>query len=73
MGEDMATILRGLGLALVVIRCLFLIMGIASAAAPVERFMQIFLGHYSSQTVLYIAGGFAALAAGGLIVSTRTD
>ena len=67
------TIMRNLGVALVVIGIVFLIVGIASTAAPVEKLMQTFSGHYSSQTVLYIAGGFAALAAGGLIVSTRTD
>ena len=67
------TIMRSLGVVLVVIGVGFLIVGIASAAAPAEEFIQTLLGHYSGQTVLYIAGGFAALGAGGLIVSTRTD
>jgi Protein of unknown function (DUF3185) len=66
-------IMRNVGVVLVAIGIVFLIVGIASIATPVEKFMQALSGHYSSQTVLYIAAGFAALAAGGLIVSTRTD
>lgn len=66
-------IMRNVGVVLVAIGVVFLTIGVASAAAPVEKFMQTLSGHYSSQTVLYIAAGFAALAAGGLIVSTRTD
>lgn len=60
-------------MAFVVIGIVFLIVGIASASAPVEKFFQALSGHYSSQTVLYIARGFAALTASGLIVSTGND
>lgn len=66
-------LVRSLGIALVVIGAVFLIMGLASTTAPLEKFMQSFLGHYSSQTVWYIAGGFAALAAGGFLIGTRTS
>ena len=53
-------IMRNVGVVLVAIGVVFLIVGIASIAAPVEKFMQALSGHYSSQTVLYIAAGFAA-------------
>ena len=67
------TIMRNVGVVLVATGVVFLVVGFASIAAPVEKLMQALSGHYSSQTVLYIAACFAALAAGGLIVSTRTD
>lgn len=63
---------RTLGIILLVAGLVFLVMGLSATDAPSEQLMQTFLGRYSHQTVWYIAGGLAALAAGGFLMATRS-
>ena len=56
---------RLLGIALAIVGLVFLVTGINATDAPLEHLSETFTGKYTNQTVLYIAGGIAALVIGG--------
>jgi hypothetical protein len=56
---------RLLGIALAVVGLVFLIAGINATDAPLEHVSEALTGRYTHQTLLYIAGGVAALVVGG--------
>lgn len=62
---------RTLGIVLLAAGLVFLVMGLSATDAPSEQLMQTFFGRYSQQTIWYIAGGLAALVAGGFLIFTR--
>ncbi len=63
--------IRLLGLGLAVAGVVFLVVGLNAIGAPVERLSETFTGKYTNETVLYIAGGLAAIVAGGLMALTQ--
>jgi hypothetical protein len=63
---------RTLGIILLAAGLVFLVMGLQATDAPAEQLSHTFFGRYSHQTVWYIAGGLAALVAGGFLIATRS-
>jgi hypothetical protein len=63
---------RTLGIVLLAVGLVFLVMGLQATDAPAEQLRQTFFGRYSDQTIWYIAGGVAAIAAGGFLIATRS-
>jgi hypothetical protein len=71
--EVVMPIARTLGIVLLAAGLVFLVMGLSATDAPSEQLMHTFLGRYSHQTVWYIAGGVAALAAGAFLTFVRSS
>jgi hypothetical protein len=65
--EMNVTLTRLVGLGIAAIGVFFLIVGIDSTHAPLEELSQTLTGKYSHETMLYIAGGIAAIVAGGVL------
>jgi len=63
--EKNVTRLLGLGIAAVGV--FFLVVGIDSTHAPLEQLSQTLTGKFSHETMLYIAGGIAAIVAGAVL------
>jgi hypothetical protein len=53
-----------LGIVLLVVGALLLYFGMQAADAPLEEARETLTGDYSDQTMLYLIGGAAAVAAG---------
>jgi LPXTG-motif cell wall-anchored protein len=70
--EVVMPVARTLGIVLLAAGLVFLVMGLSATDAPSEQLMHTFLGRYSQQTVWYIAGGLAALAAGAFLIFMRS-
>jgi len=64
--------IRLLGLGLAVAGVVFLVVGLNAIGAPVERLSETLTGKYTNETVLYIAGGLAAIVTGALVAMFRT-
>ena len=62
---------RGMGIALIVIGLVFLVMGLTATGSVFERVFSDVAGHYTQQTIWYIAGGLGAIFAGSVIVFNR--
>jgi uncharacterized membrane protein len=58
---------RLLGLAIAAVGVFFLVVGIDATHAPLEHLSQTFTGKFTHETMLYIAGGIAAIIAGGVM------
>lgn len=61
------TAARLLGLAIAAVGVFFLVVGIDSTHAPLEQLSHDFTGKFTHETMLYIAGGIAAIIAGGVL------
>ena len=60
------------GLVLLVVGAVALYFGLEAADAPLERARESLTGDYSDQTMLYLVGGAASVAAGlGLLLFSR--
>lgn len=60
-------LMRLLGIGVVVAGVFFLIVGLNATNAPVEQLSQTFMGKYTHETLMYIAGGLAAIIAGAVV------
>lgn len=58
---------RLLGLGIIIIGIVFVVVGIDSTHAPLEHLSRALTGTYSHETMLYIAGGLAAIVAGAVL------
>ncbi|HTY66566.1 MAG TPA: DUF3185 family protein [Alphaproteobacteria bacterium] len=61
------SVTRLLGLGIAAVGIFFLVVGIDSTHAPLEQLSQTFTGKFTHETMLYIAGGIAAIVAGGVL------
>ncbi|HEX9466698.1 MAG TPA: DUF3185 family protein [Alphaproteobacteria bacterium] len=59
--------MRLLGLGIAVAGVVFLAVGLNATDAPIERLSEILTGKYTHETIVYIAGGLAALIAGAVV------
>lgn len=63
--------IRLLGLGIAVAGVVFLIVGLNAMDAPLERLSETLTGKYSHETIMYIAGGLAAVVAGAVVALTQ--
>jgi drug/metabolite transporter (DMT)-like permease len=63
---------RLLGIAIAAAGIVFLIAGLNATGAPVERLSETFTGKYTQETIMYIAGGLAAIVAGVVVAITAS-
>jgi hypothetical protein len=63
---------RLLGIAIAAAGIVFLIAGLNATDAPVERLSETFTGKYTQETIMYIAGGLAAIVAGIVVAVTAS-
>jgi hypothetical protein len=61
--------LRILGIGVAAAGIVFLILGVMATDTFGEGFMKSFTGHYSDQTVWFIAGGVAGIVIGGAMAA----
>jgi uncharacterized membrane protein len=59
---------RLLGIAVAAVGVFFLVVGIDATHAPLEQLSHDFTGRFTHETLMYIAGGIAAIIAGGVMV-----
>ena len=63
--------IRLLGIGVAVIGIVFVVVGIDSTHAPLEQLSHSLSGTYTHETMLYIAGGLAAIIAGAVLAVAR--
>lgn len=63
---------RLLGIAIAAAGIVFLVAGLNATDAPLEHLSQTFTGKYTQETIMYIAGGLAAIVAGIVVAVTAS-
>jgi hypothetical protein len=63
--------IRLLGLGIAAAGIVLLVLGLNATDSPVDQVSHLFTGKYTHETIMYIAGGLAALIAGGVMALTR--